>query len=190
MSAIDVNKLKVGVTFEDENGDPFKVMKYDFAKIGRGNANIKVKARNLLTGAIVQKSYGSGNRVEEVLIEKKELQYLYNDGKTAFFMDPRSFEQTEIPLEVLGDDLRYLVDGENVWVQYWDEKVLGVDLPASVVLTITETEPGAKGNSVTNVYKPAKTNSGLQVQVPLFIGEGDKIKVNTLTGEYVNRVNL
>lgn len=190
MAAIDVNKLKVGVTFADESGDPFRVLKYDFAKIGRGNANIKVKARNLLTGAIVQKSFTSSHRVEAVDLEKKELQYLYTDGGTAFFMDPRSFEQVEIPMGVLGDDEKFLVEGEMVWVLFWSEKVLGVDLPASVVLTIAETEPSARGNSVSNVFKGAKTNSGLTVQVPLFIKEGDKVKVNTLTGEYVNRVNV
>ena len=189
MSVLDVNKLKIGVTFADEKGDPYKVMKYDFAKIGRGNANIKIKARNLLTGAIVQKSYTSGNRVEAIEVEKKELQYLYNDGTAAFFMDPHTFEQTQIAMDILAGDEKYLVEGERAWVQFWGDKVLGVDLPASVVLTIAECEPGAKGNSVTNVYKPAKTDSGLTVQVPLFIREGDKVKLNTQTGEYVNRVN-
>lgn len=189
MAGIDVNKLKVGVTFQDENGDPYKVVKYDFIKMGRGGANIKVKARNLETGSIVQKSYQSGNRVESISIEKKEMQYLYNDGFNVVFMDPRSFEQIEVPLTILGDDIYYLVEGEYAWVQFWGEKVLGVELPASVVLLVTESDPSAKGNSVSNVFKSAKTNSGLTVQVPLFINEGDKIKVNTLTGEYVNRVN-
>lgn len=189
MASIDVNKLKVGVTFVDENDQPFRVLKYDFTKMGRGGATIKVKARNLISGAIVTKSFQSGNRVEEAVLEKKELQYLYHDEKIAYFMDPRSFEQLEMPLDVLGDDEKYLVEGERAWVQFWDDKVLGVELPASVVLTVSETEPGAKGNSVTNVYKPAKTNSGLNIQVPLFIHEGDKVKINTQTGEYVNRVN-
>lgn len=189
MSSIDVNKLKVGVAFQDEMGEPYKVIKYDFSKMGRGKANIKVKARNLLTGAIVLKSYLSGGRVEEVTLEKREMQYLYNDGTVAFFMDPRSYEQVEIPMDVLGDDEKYLVEGEYVWVLNWGEKVLGVDLPASVVLTVVETEPSAKGNSVSNVFKNAKTNSGLSISVPLFINEGDRVKINTLTGEYVNRVN-
>lgn len=189
MASIDVNKLKVGVAFQDEFGEPYRVIKYDFSKMGRGKANIKVKAKNLLTGSIVMKSYLSGGRVEEVQLEKREMQYLYNDGTTAFFMDPRSYEQTEIPMSVLGDDEKYLIEGETVWVMYWGERVLGVDLPASVVLSIIETEPSAKGNSVSNVFKGAKTNSGLALSVPLFINEGDKVKVNTLTGEYVNRVN-
>jgi elongation factor P len=189
MSSIDVNKLKVGVAFQDEFGEPYRVIKYDFSKMGRGKANIKVKAKNLVTGSTVIKSFLSGGRVEEVVLEKKETQYLYNDGTTAFFMDPRNYEQTEIPMTVLGDDEKYLVEGEYVWVMYWGDKVLGVDLPASVVLTVTETDPSAKGNSVSNVFKGAKTNSGLAISVPLFINEGDKVKINTLTGEYVNRVN-
>ncbi len=188
MSAVDVNKLKVGVTFE-EGGELFKVMKYDFSKIGRGSANIKVKAKNLLTGSIVTKSYLSGNRVEQVALEKKEMQYLYSDGVKVYFMDPRTYEQLEIGREVLGDDLKYLVEGENAWMQFWDEKIIGVEVPPSVVLMIAETEPWVKGNSATNIYKPATTFSGLTVQVPLFVKEGDRIKVNTTTGEYTMRVN-
>jgi elongation factor P len=189
MASIDVNKLKVGVTFLDaDSGDPHRVLKYDFAKMGRGKANIKIKARNLISGSIVQRSFLSGGRVDGVDLEKKELQYLYSDEKSAYFMDQRSFEQVEVPIEILGEDVQYLVEGENAWVQFWGDKVLGVELAASVVMKITETEPGAKGNSATNVYKPAKTNSGLTIQVPLFIRQGDFVKVNTATGEYVQRV--
>lgn len=188
MAMINVNKLKVGVNFEEDN-QPWKVMTYSFSKIGRGGANIKVKARNLLNGAIVTKSYLSGGRVEEMDLTKKEMQYLYNDGQKAYFMDPRTYEQIEMDLSVLGDDIKYLVEGGDAWVQFWDEKVLGVEIPPSVVLTIKETENWVKGNSATNVYKPALTESGLMVQVPLFIKEGDKIKINTTTGTYTNRAN-
>jgi len=185
---IDVNKLKVGVTFTEE-GQPFKVMKYDFTKMGRGNATIKVKVKNLFSGAIVTKGYISGNMVEDILLEKKHLQYLYKDGEKAYFMDPVSFDQFEIPLAVLGDDVKYLVEGEKAWVLFWDEKILGVELAASVIMEITETEPGARGNTVSNVLKPAQTVSGLTVMVPLFINVGDKIKVNTETGQYTARAN-
>lgn len=185
---IGVNKLKVGVTFEEDN-QPWKVMTYSFSKIGRGGANIKVKARNLLTGAIVTKSYLSGGRVEEALLTKVEMQYLYNDGVKAYFMDPRTYEQIEIEMEVLGDDVKYLVEGETAWVQFWAEKVIGVEIPPSVILTIKETENWVKGNSATNVYKPAITDSGLTIQVPLFVKEGDRVKINTTTGTYTNRAN-
>lgn len=185
---IDVNKLKVGVTFT-EDGIPFKVVKYDFTKMGRGNATIKVKARNLFSGAIVTKGFISGNMVEDIMLEKKHLQYLYKDDEKAFFMDPSTFEQVEIGLDVLGEDELYLVEGEKAWVLFWGEKILGVEIPASVVVEITETEPGAKGDTVSNVLKPARTASGLTVMVPLFIKQGDKIKVNTESGEYTGRVN-
>lgn len=185
---IDVNKLKVGVTFTEE-GVPFRVMKYDFTKMGRGNATIKVKAKNLFSGAIVTKGYISGNLVEDIALEKKHLQYLYKDDDKAYFMDPVSFEQCEIPLDVLGDDVKFLVEGEKVWVLFWDEKILGVELAASVIMEITESEPGARGNTVSNVLKPAKTASGVTVNVPLFINVGDKIKINTETGQYTARAN-
>lgn len=185
---IDVNKLKVGVTFT-EDGIPYKVTKYDFTKMGRGNATIKVKARDLFSGAIVTKGFISGNMVEDITLEKKHLQYLYKDDTKAYFMDPNSFEQVEIDLQVLGDDILYLVEGEKAWVLFWGEKILGVEVPASVVMEIAETEPGARGDTVSNVLKPAKTVSGLTVMVPLFIKEGEKIKINTESGEYTGRSN-
>ncbi|KKT40139.1 elongation factor P [Candidatus Collierbacteria bacterium RIFOXYB2_FULL_46_14] len=185
---IDVNKLKVGVTFTEE-GQPFRVMKYDFTKMGRGNATIKVKAKNLFNGTIVTKGFISGNMVEDILLDKKHLQYLYKDDEKGYFMDPVSFDQFEIPLKVLGDDVSYLVEGEKAWVLFWDEKILGVEVPSSVIMKITESDPGARGNTVSNVLKPAKTASGLTVMVPLFINPGDSIKINTETGEYTGRAN-
>ncbi len=185
---IDVNKLKVGVTFTEE-GQPFRVMKYDFTKMGRGNATIKIKAKNLISGAIVTKGYISGNMVEDIILDKKHLQYLYKDDEKVYFMDPVSFDQIEVPLIVLGDDVQYLVEGEKAWVLFWDEKILGVELAATVIMKITETEPGARGDTVSNVLKPAKTASGLTVMVPLFIKEGESIKINTETGEYTGRSN-
>lgn len=185
---LDVNKLKVGVTFA-EDGFPWKVMKYEFTKMGRGNANIKVKARNLVNGSIVSKSYLSGSLVEEVILDKKHMQYLYKDDSKAYFMDQVSFEQIEIPLEVMGEDVNYLVEGEKAWVLSWDDLVLGVELPASVVMEVTEAEHWEKGNSVSNLTKPVKVASGITIQVPLFIKLGDRIKINTEEGTYINRVN-
>lgn len=185
---IDVNKLKVGVTFtEDEQ--PWKVMKYDFIKMGRGGAVIKVKVKNLLSGAIVVKSFQSGNRVEDIALEKKHLQYLYKDETRAYFMDPISFEQSEMPLAIIGDDINYLIEGEKAWVLFWIDKVLGVEVPASVVMEVTEAERWEKGDSVSNLNMPIKVASGITIQAPLFIRKGDKIKINTETGTYIGRVN-
>lgn len=188
MAKIGVNKLKVGVSFVEE-GQPFKVLKYDFSKMGRGSANIKVKAKNLDTGSIVTKSYLSGHMVEELELTKKQLQYLYADGENLYFMDPVSFEQTEISKELVGDDALYLIEGEKAWVLFWDERVLGVEVPASVIMRIKETGSAEKGNSATNVLKKAEMESGLQVLVPMFVKSGDRIKINTATGEYVSRAN-
>jgi len=183
---IDVNKLKVGVAFEEDN-QPWRVLKYDFTKMGRGNATIKIKARNLVTGAIVTKSYISGSRVDSISLEKKHLQYLYEDGEKLYFMDPISFEQSELAKEIVGNDTEYLIAGDKVWVLFWDDKVLGVDLPAAVIMKVVEAEPAVKGNSVSNVFKEAILESGKKVQVPLFIKPGDEIKINTETGSYIAR---
>lgn len=185
---IDVNKLKVGVTFADE-GSPWKVMKYDFIKMGRGGAVIKVKAKNLVSGSIVTKSFQSGNVVEDITLEKKHLQYLYKDDSKIYLMDPISFEQLELPLSVVGDDVNYLVEGDRVWVLSWSEMILGVELPASVVMEVTDAEHWEKGNSVSNLTRPVRVASGLTVMVPLFIKKGEKIKINTAEGTYIGRVN-
>lgn len=185
---IDVNKLKVGVTFAEDEA-PWKVMKYDFIKMGRGGAVIKVKARNLFSGSIVTKSFQSGNRVEDIALEKKHLQYLYKDEEKLYFMDPISFEQIELPISIVGDDVNYLVEGEKAWVLFWSEKVLGVEVPASIVMEVIEAEHWEKGDSVSNLTKPIKVASGLTVMAPLFIKKGDKIKINTEYGTYIGRVN-
>jgi len=185
---MDVNKLKVGVAFVEES-QVFRVLKYDFTKMGRGGATIKVKARNLHTGSIVTKSYHSGNVVERADLEKKQLQYLYADGDSLYFMDPSSFEQMEMEKKIVGKDANYLIEGEKAWVLFWGEKVLGVEVPASVVMRVSETGSSDKGNSTSNVLKRARMENGLVVNVPMFIKERDRIKINTVSGEYVSRVN-
>lgn len=196
---IDVNKLKVGVTFAEDEA-PWKVMKYDFIKMGRGGAVIKVKARNLFTGSIVTKSFQSGNRVEDIALEKKHLQYLYKDEEKLYFMDPISFEQIELPISIVGDDVNYLIEGEKAWVLFWPSsaeasdgqeslRVLGVEVPASIVMEVAEAEHWEKGDSVSNLTMPVTVASGLTVMVPLFIKKGDKIKINTEYGTYIGRVN-
>ena len=185
---IDVNKLKVGVTFaEDEQ--PWKVLKYDFTKMGRGNATIKIKAKNLFNGSIVTKSYLSGNMMESMTLDKKHMQYLYKDDEKLYFMDPISFEQCEIAIKLVGDDIFYLVEGEKAWVLSWEEKILGIEVPAAVVMKVKQTDSAVKGNTVTNVLKPAVLESGLMVQVPMFINEGERVKINTESNSYISRAN-
>lgn len=183
---INATDLKNGVTFL-HNGQPFRVIKYSLVKMGRGGATVKLSARNMETGAVVEHGFSSNVKVEAVSTTKRQLQYLYNDGTTVTFMDPKSFEQVEIPAQVLKIELPFIKEGENVDVLFWDDKALSVDIAPKVTLTVTETDPGVKGNSVSNLYKPAKVENGLELKVPLFIKIGDRIRVDTRTGEYVER---
>lgn len=183
LSATD---LKNGITFAHYE-KPYQVIKYSLIKMGRGGATVKVSARNLETGTIEEISYSSNATVEEVNTFKKKLQFLYKSADSLVFMDPATFEQSEIPAKVLGKSASFLKEGEVVDVLFWDEKALSVELAPGVILTVTQCDPGVKGNSATNIYKPALLENGLRLKVPLFIKQGNKIKVDTRTGEYIER---
>lgn len=183
---INVTDLKNGTTFLSE-GKPYRVVKYTFTKMGRGGAVVRVEARNLETGGVEEKTFSSNTRVDQISTSKRKLQYLYKDGANATFMDPNTFEQVEIPLSILGDNALYIKEGGNINVLYGGESPLDVEIPPKVTLEVTQTDPGVKGNSATNIYKPAVCENGLALRVPLFINTGDKIIVDTRTGEYVER---
>lgn len=183
---IDVNHLRNGTTFKLD-GQPFIVLKYEFTKMGRGNATIKVKVRNLETQALTIKSFSSGNSVEDIQLIRKKMQYLYSDANNSVFMDLESFEQIEVDNELIIDQKPYLSDGLEVQVLFWEEKALSVELPPKLIFTVKETGPGEKGNSVSNMYKPAILNNGLQIKIPLFIKQGEKISADTRDGTYVSR---
>lgn len=183
---IDVNHLRNGKAYE-EDGSPFVVLKYEFTKMGRGTGNVKVKVRNLDTGSVVQRTYTTGNKVQDIQLIKKKMQYLYNDGSNCVFMDPESFEQVEIDNQLLGDQKKFLQDGMDAQVMFWEDRALSVDLPQKLVVKIIETEPGAKGNSATNVFKPAIIEGGTEIRVPMFIVTGEKVVISTESGEYVER---
>jgi elongation factor P len=185
---ITATDLKNGTAFLSD-GKPYKVVKYSHIKMGRGGATVRVIARSLETGEQVEKTYDAGNKIEEITTSKKRMQYLYQDATLAFFMDPTTYEQSEIELKVLGDTLLFMKEGGEVDVLFWDGKPLSVDIAPKVVLEVTETDPGVKGNSATNIYKPAKLENGLALKVPLFIKVGDKIRVDTRTSEYIERAN-
>jgi len=157
-------------------------------KTGRGSGNIKLKVRNLRTGAVVEKSYITGAKVEEADVDKKKAQFLYRDVDTYSFMDPVSFEQFTVTSQILGDQVKYLKDGLDVILIVSEEEVLGLELPMSLVYTISETGPGERGNTVSNVYKDATLDNGLAVKVPMFMDVGEKVKVDTRSGQYVERV--
>lgn len=185
---ISATNLKKETTFEMD-GTPFKVLKYEHQKIARGGGTVKLSVRNLKTGAKEQKSFSSAVKVNEITTIKKPLQYLFSDGTSATFMDEKTFEQIEIPLEIIKNELIYIKEGNVADILFWEEKPLSIDIAPKATLVIKETNPGVKGNSATNVYKPAKLENNLEVKVPLFIKVGDKIRVDTRTGEYVERAN-
>src|SRR3990167_10562446 len=185
--AHNVTELRNGAFFK-EGGNILQVITYEHNKTGRGSGTIRLKVKNLKTGSVTEKSFITGARVDEANVEKKKAQYLYRDGDNYNFMDPVSFEQFTIPDGVLGESAKYLKDGLDVILIVSDEEALGIELPLSLAYTISETGPGEKGNTVSNVFKEATLDNGLVVKVPMFIGVGGKVKVDTRSGEYIERV--
>lgn len=185
--ALNVNELRNG-TFFREGKEVFQVLLYEHVKTGRGSGNIKLKVRNIRSGAVVEKSFITGARVDEANVEKKKAQFLYRDGESFNFMDPVSFEQFAISAQVIGEQAKYLKDGLEITLIVLEGEALGMELPLSLVYEIADTGPGEKGNSVSNVFKEATLDNGLVVKVPMFIGVGEKVKVDTKTGQYVERV--
>ncbi|MCX7928309.1 MAG: elongation factor P [Patescibacteria group bacterium] len=184
---ISASDLRNGTAFLHD-GKPHKVLKYTFIKMGRGGATVRVLARDLISGSVVEKTFSSSVKVEEAKTTKRTLQYLYQDGANVVFMDPSNYEQLEVQKDVLENELPYIKEGETVTVVLWEDKVLGVDIPPKVILKVAETDPGVRGNSASNMYKSAVLENGISVRVPLFVEKGDKVRVDTRTGEYVERV--
>lgn len=184
---IDVNDLRKGVTFELD-GQLLRVIEYHHHKPGRGNAVIRTKVRNLRTGAQFEKTFQSGDRVQDVRIEAREMQYLYHDGDLYTFMDGRTYEQIMIDARLLEENVNYLKDGMGVVVQMNDDEPLGIEMPTAVELKVVQSEVAVRGDTATGASKYITVETGYRVQVPLFVNEGDTIRVDTRTGEYVTRV--
>lgn len=180
-----VQELKGGATWE-EDGNLFRVITYEHVKMGRGSATIKVKARNVRTGAIIEKGFTNGAQVNAVNLDKKEYQFLYKDADSAYFMNPTTFEQVTAPLTVI-DGHEYLQDGKNATLEFYGDEVLGAVFPPKVTLKVKETDPGVKGNSASNMYKDATLENGINTRVPLFINIGDEVIVDTRDGSYTKR---
>lgn len=184
---LNANELRNGTVFKDETGI-LQVLTYEHIKMGRGSGTIKVKVKNLRTGTVTEKSFITGARVDEASVEKKKAQFLYEDGEDFNFMDPVSFEQFPLQSSIVGEQAKFLKDGLEVSLIISDDEALGLELPNSLIYEITETGPGEKGNTVSNVYKDATLDNGLMVKVPMFAKVGDKVKVDTRTGQYIERV--
>lgn len=184
---IPVTELRGGAVFREGN-DPFQVLKYFHTKMGRGNAVIRVRAKNLRTGATLEKSFNSGAKVEEADVSKKSVQFLYQDGKNLHFKDLETEQKLSLPISLAPTAGNFLSKTQEVKILVFEDEPLVIELPSTVELQVKKTEPGLKGNSATNIYKPATLESGHKLQVPLFINEGDTIKVNTEGGKYLGRI--
>src|SRR3990167_886232 len=163
-------------------------IKYEHIKMGRGSATIKIKMRNLLTGAIIEKAFINSARVEEIDLVRKPMQFLYKDGEGFVFMDPKSYEQVGLDGGVVAENEQFLKEGITANILFWDERPLLVELPPKMEFEVVECDSGIKGNSVSNLFKGAKLDSGMAARVPLFIEVGDKILIDTRDGSYSERV--
>ncbi len=187
MPIITTNDLKNGMTLELDN-TLFSVVEFQHVKPGKGHAFVRTTLKNSRTGAVIDRTFRAGEKVERAIIDKRAMQFLYRDGTDYVFMDTETYDQLSVNPETLGEASDYLVEQNMAMLMMYGEDVIGVDLPASVELIITETEPGLQGDRVSGARKPATLETGLVVSVPLFIEKGEQVKVDTRTGEYLSRV--
>ena len=183
---ISTSDFHNGLVFEDE-GQFWEILHYQHHRKSQAAAVYRVTVRSLSTGSVAEKSYSSGSKFREVPVTRREKHYSYDEGDMAVFIDSETYEQVSFPKAKLGPQVRFLRENMEVLGVYVDEKLTNIELPPNVVLTVTSTVPGVKGDSVSNLVKPATLDTGLEIQVPLFIKEGDKVRVDTRTSEYVER---
>ena len=186
MATVSTNDLNNGMTLNLPEG-LFKVVDFQHVKPGKGGAFVRTKLKNVRNGAVVDRTYRADEKLEQAIIEKREMQFLYRDGDDYVFMDTGTYDQRNLTGVVLGDATNYLKESDNAIIQTYNDEVVGVDLPASVELTVTETEPGVQGDRVSGARKPATLETGHVLQVPLFVNQGDRIKVDTRSGDYLTR---
>jgi elongation factor P len=186
MAATTTNDLKRGMTLDLPEG-LFQVVDFQHVKPGKGPAFVRTTLRNARTGGQLDKTFRSDERVERAVVDKREMQFLYRDGGDYVFMDNGTYEQLHVGPAALGDATKYIVDGSTVVLQFYKDEIIGTDLPAAVELTVTQTEPGIQGDRVSGARKPATLETGLVVQVPLFVNPGARIKVDTRSAEYLTR---
>lgn len=182
---LNVTELRAGTVFE-EQGNLFQVLSYEHIKMGRGSANIKVKVKNLRSGSTTEKSFINGARVNDVQVLKNDLQFLYKDEDSAFFMNPHTFDQVTVPLKLV-EEPAFLKEGENYNISFLGDEALAVNFPPKMDFKVIETGPSVKGNSVSNVFKDAILENGYTTKVPLFINVNDTVRIDTRTGAYSER---
>ena len=185
--SITTNDLKTGITLDLSEG-LFQVVDFQHVKPGKGGAFVRTTLKNARTGAVLDRTFRAGEKVEQAVIDKREMQYLYREGEELVFMDNTTYDQLTVPPASLGPAAGYLIEGASAILQMYQDEIVGVDIPASVELAVTETEPGLQGDRVSGARKPATVETGLVVSVPLFVNVGDRIKVDTRNGQYRTRV--
>ena len=186
MATVSTNDLRNGMTLELSEG-LFQVVEFQHVKPGKGGAFVRTTLRNVRSGGVVDRTFRAAEKVERAHIDKREKQFLYRDGSDLVFMDNETFDQVNVPEASLGDAAGYLTEGASVTLQMFGDEIVGTDLPASVELTVADTEPGLQGDRVSGARKPATLETGLVIQVPLFVNVGDRVKVDTRSGDYLTR---
>lgn len=184
--SISTNDLKNGMALDLPEG-LMTVVEFQHVKPGKGGAFVRTKLKNVRTGAVLDKTFRADEKVAHAVIDKREMQYLYREGDDFVFMDNETYEQIHVPAASLGEAVKYLKEGDSAILPTYKGEIVGVDLPAAVELAVAETEPGIQGDRVSGARKPATLETGLVVQVPLFVEAGERIKVDTRTGEYLTR---
>ncbi|HHY12476.1 MAG TPA: elongation factor P [Firmicutes bacterium] len=185
---ISTNDFRTGVTIEID-GQPWVVVDFQHVKPGKGSAFVRTKIKNVITGAVLEKTFNAGERVPRARIERREAQYLYSVGEDYTFMDVTTYDQTTISSETIGDGTLYLKENMNVHIMTFEGRVIGVEIPTFVELEVAQTDPGFRGDTATGGTKPATLETGAVVKVPLFVNVGDVLKIDTRTGEYIERVS-
>ena len=183
---VSTNDLKNGMVLQID-GQLQQVLFFQHHKPGKGQAVVRTKLRNVKTGAVVEKTFNAGVKVDQAILDKREMNYSYHDGTSWMFMDAQTYDQIPLDAEILGESTKWLAENQSVYVAIHDGKPISVELPASVELEITHTDPGVKGDRVSGATKPATLQTGATIQVPLFVETGDRVKVDTRTGEYLTR---
>ena len=179
--------FKNGITF-DMDGQVMQVIEFQHVKPGKGAAFVRTKMKNVMTGAVVERTFNPTEKVEPARIERKDMQYLYSDGELYNFMDTETFEQIALNEDAIGDSLKFVKENMQVKILSYKGNIFGIEPPNFVELQVTQTEPGFAGNTATNATKPATLETGAEIRVPLFINEGEFIRIDTRTGEYMERV--
>ena len=183
---ISVNDFRTGLTILVE-GNLYRVIDFQHVKPGKGAAFVRSKLRNLRNGNVVEKTFRAGEKVEKAMVENRKMQYLYAQGDEHVFMDMESYDQTTLTAAQIEDELKYLLENMELHIQSYQGEMIGIELPNTVTLVVAETEPGIKGDTASGGTKPAKMETGLMVNVPFFVNEGDKLIINTTDGSYVSR---